>query len=166
VNFGISRKFSSKYKSQLTAYRFVYNKSVLADGVNDYAILNAPDSDSVLVVPAVVWEQQFSLPRHQTLRTEFQWSGGEGFRGALAMALAEWTFSEHWVLAVQNIYNYGHPSESRRIHYPLVSVVHFDGPTRVQLGYGRQQQGIFCVGGVCRVVPPSNGLSLSLTTQF
>ncbi|KRO71775.1 MAG: hypothetical protein ABR83_01310, partial [Cryomorphaceae bacterium BACL18 MAG-120924-bin36] len=79
VNFGISRKFSSKYKSQLTAYRFVYNKSVLADGVNDYAILNAPDSDSVLVVPAVVWEQQFALPRHQTLRTEFQWSGGEGF---------------------------------------------------------------------------------------
>lgn len=166
INFGISRKFSSKYKSQLTAYRFVYNKSVLADGVNDYAILDAPDSDSVLVVPAVVWEQQFALPRHQTLRTEFQWSGGEGFRGGLAMALAEWTISEHWVLAVQDIYNYGHPSESRRIHYPLVSVVHFDGPTRVQLGYGRQQQGIFCVGGVCRVVPPSNGLSLSLTTQF
>ena len=44
-----------------------------------------------------------------------------------------------------------------------------DGPGGmwcVQIGYGRQQQGIFCVGGVCRVVPPSNGLSLSLTTQF
>ena len=166
VNFSLSRKFSSKYKSQLTAYRFVYNKSVLADGVNDYAILAAPDSDSALVVPALAWEQQFALPNHQTLRTELQWSGGEGFRGAMAMFLAEYTLSEKWVVAVQDIYNYGHPSESRRIHYPLVSVVHFDGPTRVQLGYGRQQQGIFCVGGVCRVVPPSNGLSLSLTTQF
>lgn len=166
VNFGISRKFNSKYKTQLTAYRLVYNKSVLADGLNDYAILAAPDSDSAIIVPAVVWEQQFTLPHHQTLRTEFQWSGGQGYRGSLAMALAEYTVSEHWVIAVQDIYNYGHPSESRRIHYPLVSLVHFDGPTRVQLGYGRQQQGIFCVGGVCRVVPPSNGLSLSVTTQF
>lgn len=166
INLSVSRKFSKSYKSMLTAYRFVYNKSVLADGVNDYAILAAPESDSALVVPALVWEQQFALPNHQTLRTELQWSGGEGFRGAMAMFLAEWTLSETWVVAVQDIYNYGHPSESRRIHYPLVSVVHFDGPTRVQLGYGRQQQGIFCVGGVCRVVPPSNGLSLSLTTQF
>lgn len=166
VNFSISRKFSSKYKTQVTAYRLGYNKSVLADGLNDYAILAAPDSDSMLAVPAVVWEQQFALPNHQTLRTELQWSGGQGYRGAMAMFLAEYTLSEAWVVAVQDIYNYGNPSESRRIHYPLVSVVHFDGPTRVQLGYGRQQKGIFCVGGVCRVVPPSNGLSLSLTTQF
>jgi hypothetical protein len=110
VNFSLSRKFSSKYKSQLTAYRFVYNKSVLADGVNDYAILAAPDSDSALVVPALAWEQQFALPNHQTLRTELQWSGGEGFRGAMAMFLAEYTLSEKWVVAVQDIYNYGHPS--------------------------------------------------------
>jgi hypothetical protein len=82
------------------------------------------------------------------------------------MFLAEWTVSKAWTVAVQDVYNYGHPSESRRIHYPLLSVVHFDGPTRIQMGFGRQQQGIFCVGGVCRVVPPSNGLSLSLTTQF
>jgi hypothetical protein len=166
VNLSLSRKFSSKYKTQLTGYRFVYNKSVLADGLNDYAILDAPDSDSALVVPAVAWEQQFALPNHQTLRTELQWSGGQGYRGAMGMFLAEYTLSEKWVVAVQDIFNYGHPSESRRIHYPLLSVVHFDGPTRVQIGYGRQQQGIFCVGGVCRVVPPSNGLSLSLTTQF
>jgi len=84
----------------------------------------------------------------------------------MAMFLAEYTLSEAWVVAVQDIYNYGNPSASRRLHYPLLSVVHFDGPTRVQIGYGRQQQGIFCVGGVCRVVPPSNGLSLSFTTQF
>ena len=166
LNFSISRKFSSQYKSQFTAYRFVYNKSVLTDGVNDYSIIAAPDSDSALVIPALVWEQQFALPNHQTLRTELQWSGGQGFRGSLAMFLAEWTVSKAWTVAVQDVYNYGHPSESRRIHYPLLSVVHFDGPTRVQMGYGRQQQGIFCVGGVCRVVPPSNGLSLSLTTQF
>ena len=28
------------------------------------------------------------------------------------------------------------------------------------------QEGIFCVGGVCRVVPPSSGLSFSLTTSL
>jgi len=45
-------------------------------------------------------------------------------------------------------------------------VVYAVGTTRFQLSYGRQQRGIFCVGGVCRVVPPSNGVSLSVTTTF
>ncbi|MCT4623955.1 MAG: DUF6029 family protein, partial [Schleiferiaceae bacterium] len=41
-----------------------------------------------------------------------------------------------------------------------------NGPTRVQLGYGRQPSGIFCVGGVCRFVPASNGLQMSITSNF
>jgi hypothetical protein len=32
--------------------------------------------------------------------------------------------------------------------------------------YGRQQEGVFCVGGICRVVPASNGFSMLITTNF
>ena len=84
----------------------------------------------------------------------------------MAMGLLEWTISSNWTLAAQDIFNYGHPTPSRRLHYPIVSVIHFNGPTRFQIGYGRQQQGVFCVGGVCRVVPPSNGLSISITSSL
>ena len=166
VNASVARKFSKKFKSQLTLFNFQYNKTVLNDGVGDITLLEAPGTDSVIHVQAIVWENQFTLPKGQTLRTEFQWALADGFRGDMAMGLAEWTISPDLTLAVQDIYNYGHPSESRRIHYPIVSLIHFNGPTRVQIGYGRQQEGIFCVGGVCRVVPPSSGLSFSLTTSL
>ena len=36
----------------------------------------------------------------------------------------------------------------------------------MQLGYGKQREGLLCIGGVCRQVPASNGLTFSLTTSF
>jgi hypothetical protein len=40
------------------------------------------------------------------------------------------------------------------------------GGNRFTVNYGRQRAGIFCVGGVCRQVPASNGLSISVTSTF
>jgi len=34
------------------------------------------------------------------------------------------------------------------------------------LMYGKQREGIFCVGGVCRNVPASNGVTLTITSSF
>ena len=34
------------------------------------------------------------------------------------------------------------------------------------LQYGKQRAGVFCVGGVCRAVPASNGLTFSFTSSF
>lgn len=166
LNGSISHKFSKKHKSQISFFRLKYNKTVLNDGVGDITLLENPGMDSVITINAIVLENQFKLSNGQTIRNELQWSIADGFRGDMAMALIEWTINHDWTLAIQDIYNYGHPTPSRRIHYPIVSLIHFNGPTRVQVGYGRQQQGVFCVGGVCRVVPPSNGLSISLTTSL
>jgi len=166
LNGSISHKFSKKHKSQISFFRLKYNKTVLNDGVGDITLLENPGMDSVITINAIVLENQFKLSNGQTIRNELQWSIADGFRGDMAMALIEWTINHDLTLAIQDIYNYGHPTPSRRIHYPIVSLIHFNGPTRVQVGYGRQQQGVFCVGGVCRVVPPSNGLSISLTTSL
>ena len=166
LNASISHKFSKKYKSQITFYHLEYNKTVLNDGVGDITILENPGMDSVININAMVWENQFKIPNGQTIRSELQLALADGFRGDMAMALVEWTINHDWTIALQDIFNYGHPTPSRRIHYPILSLIHFNGPTRVQIGYGRQQQGVFCVGGVCRVVPPSSGLSISLTTSL
>ena len=166
LNASISHKFSKQYKSQITFYHLEYNKTVLNDGVVDITILENPGMDSVININAMVWENQFKIPNGQTIRSELQLALADGFRGDMAMALVEWTINHDWTLALQDIFNYGHPTPSRRIHYPILSLIHFNGPTRVQIGYGRQQQGVFCVGGVCRVVPPSSGLSISLTTSL
>ena len=51
-------------------------------------------------------------------------------------------------------------------NYYNVSVGYTQGATRLQVGYGKQREGLLCIGGVCRQVPASNGLTLSLTTSF
>jgi hypothetical protein len=166
VNVEFRKKFSKKSKGMLTLYDLRYNKTVLNDGVADAVLLANPGQDSLLTVRAAVAEFQHTLPNGQTLRYEAQWNTANGFRGDAVMGLVEWTVSDRWTVAVQEIYNYGHPSVGRRIHYPILSLIHFSGNTRIQINYGRQQQGIFCVGGICRVVPPSNGLAVSFTTSF
>jgi hypothetical protein len=63
-------------------------------------------------------------------------------------------------------YNYGNKESDKRIHYFYGSVGYIKNANRFSIGYGRQRAGIFCVGGVCRVVPASNGLTFSMTSTF
>lgn len=86
--------------------------------------------------------------------------------GSWAMGMIEWTPNTHVFLAVVDQYNYGNPVEDLKLHYFLVSAGYTDGPHRISLSYGKQRQGIFCVGGVCRQVPASNGVALSITSSF
>ncbi|HNR86553.1 MAG TPA: DUF6029 family protein, partial [Taishania sp.] len=72
----------------------------------------------------------------------------------------------HWMINVMDQYNFGNPKKSSRAHHPYITVAYVTGPTRVSVGYGRQRAGMFCVGGVCRYVPASNGLTLSVTHSF
>ena len=86
--------------------------------------------------------------------------------GSWAMGMIEWTPNTHVFLAVVDQYNYGNPVEDLKLHYFLVSAGYTSGPHRISLSYGKQRQGIFCVGGVCRQVPASNGVALSITSSF
>ena len=112
-----------------------------------------------------------------SVRFELQHLSTKQDHGNWATALAEFTFSPHWFVAAMDQYNYVTLSDTflqdgktevtpERLHYPIGSVGYIRSGTRFQVNYGRQRAGIFCVGGVCRTVPASNGLSLSITTTF
>jgi len=38
--------------------------------------------------------------------------------------------------------------------------------SKIMLSYGKQREGIVCIGGVCRQVPAANGLMLTITSSF
>src|SRR5690606_7110739 len=162
----VRKKISSKWKLIGTYYNITYNKSVLEDGVADQYIIGNPDIQEIAYVNAGVLELIYTFKPGHSVRMEAQAAFSEQYRGDMAMLLFEYGWSPHWFFSVQNIWNYGHPDASLRLHYPIGSVTYYRDNTRVQLSYGRQQEGIFCVGGICRVVPPSNGLSISVTTNF
>jgi hypothetical protein len=86
---------------------------------------------------------------------------GDWFAG-----LVEYSVSPNWFFAGLAQFNYGNPNEAMRLWYPTASLGYIRNATRITLGYGRQRAGIFCVGGICRNVPASNGLTISISSSF
>jgi hypothetical protein len=89
-----------------------------------------------------------------------------GDKGDWVTLVLEYTISPNWFFGFMDQYNYGNPNKDLRVHYAVGSVGWIKDATRITVNYGRQRAGLFCVGGVCRFVPASNGLTVSLTHSF
>lgn len=159
INLEISRKFGSKLKATLSILHFDYDKDLF----HQLTGFNASDD---VVAEVQVLDMSYKLRKKHTLRMEFQHCYTKQEFGSWAMVLAEYTIAPHYFIAVFDEYNYGNAEEAKRLHY-------FTGTAgvnwknyRIQAGYGRQRAGVLCVGGVCRVVPASNGFQLTITGSF
>ena len=155
-NVSIVRKFSKAFQLKLTYQNLFYNIDQL-QGKPGYEDIFA----NVMIA-----EGKFKFNRANTLRVEGQALFTEQHDGGWAAAVAEYTVSPHWTFSVLDQYNYGNKIEDKRIHYFTASVGYTEKATRVMLSYGRQREGLFCVGGICRVVPASNGIKLTLSSTF
>ena len=82
------------------------------------------------------------------------------------MMLLEYTISPNWFFAIQDMYNYGNYYEEKQLHYINTSFGFVKGANRFEIGYGKKRAGIFCVVGVCKEVPSSNGFSLNISSSF
>ena len=87
-------------------------------------------------------------------------------RGDWAFGLVEYTINPHWSFSVADKWNYGNPVPEFRDHYFTGTVSYIHDATRVMLSAGRQSEGVVCVGGVCRTVPASSGVTLTVSTSF
>lgn len=87
-------------------------------------------------------------------------------RGDWLFGLLEYTITPHWSISIADKWNYGNPVEEFRDHYFTGNITFIHEATRVMLSAGRQSEGVVCVGGVCRVVPASSGVSLTVSTSF
>jgi hypothetical protein len=108
----------------------------------------------------------YKLRKKHTIRAEAQWMKVQGDMGSWGMGLLEYTFAPSFFVAVWDEYNYGNPNPAKQLHYYGGTMGLIKGGNRISVGYGRQRAGIFCVGGVCRFVPASNGFSISITSTF
>ncbi len=169
VNVEIQRKFGKDFKATLTYVNLDYNQDVIerraTPGEKIYGIVNAN---------FVCLELWFKTSKSQSLRTELQYMAvthEEGAKKALqngdwVMALAEYTVAPHWYFTVFDEYNFGNYDPELRVHYPNASIAYSKDALRLQAGYGRVRGGILCVGGICRPVPASNGMTLNVTYTF
>ncbi len=113
-----------------------------------------------------ILDMTYKFSSKKALRAEFEGLFTKQHYGNWAMLMLEYTYSPHWFIAVYDQYNYGNADEHHRIHYFNTSAGYVKGSNRIQIGYGKQREGVICVGGVCRNVPASNGFTLTITSTF
>jgi len=155
-NVMITKKFSKKVKGRFTYANLVYNQDIIE---------GKPGAPKVYANIGIA-DVTYKFSTRHSLRTEVQALITEQDNGDWATLLLEYSYSPHWFVAFLDQYNYGNPDSDRQVHYYNASFGYNNKGNRISLSYGRQRAGIFCVGGVCRVVPASSGVFLSVTSSF
>jgi len=155
----IAKKLSSKVKIAAT-YGYVVFNPIIEGHAGDL-------HHNHVLVGDLTWK----MNKKNSLRFEAEWMGSDSKYDAAVddkrcgdwiMGLVEYNFAGKWFVSVSDQYAY---NDGVGNYYNL-SVGYTQGATRLQVGYGKQREGIICIGGVCRNVPASNGLTFSLTTSF
>lgn len=156
-NIEIKRKFNKKWKMGIKYFHFDFN--------NDVNIVSKT-AKGIIRSDIFVTDVTYKINRKHSIRMELQGLWTKKDKGNWATALIEYSISPRFFFAVMDQWNYGNPVESQRLHYIIGSAGYIMGASRIQLTYGRQREGIFCIGGVCRPVPATNGLTVTFTSSF
>ena len=157
LSFEVTKKFGKKVKGIFAYLYQTYNKDVIEGHYNEYGSVYSNIG---------IADVSFYLSKKTTLRFEAQGLWTKQDKGDWLAGLLELTLAPNWFFTIQDQWNYGNAETSQRIHYYLLSAGYTHKTSRISLSYGRQREGILCVGGVCRYVPASSGFTLSLSTSF
>ena len=156
INFEVHKKISKHLKTIFLLQNIFYNYDVLRGKVGH------EDVNANIAVTDITYK----INSGNTIKTQLQALFTEQDYGNWAMAFVQYTYKRKWFIAALDQYNYGNPLEYKRIHYYNFAVGYTSGPSRIQIGYGKQREGILCVGGVCREVPAMYGFTLNVSTSF
>jgi hypothetical protein len=169
INVNVTYKFNKSFYLIGSYFNIAINNDVSKVTETAHGIINAH---------IAVLEAGWKINKKHNLRAELQAlfttnKKMAGFnyqtdkdKGDWVTLVLEYTISPNWFLGFMDQYNYGNSNKDLRVHYAIGSFGWIKDATRVTLNYGRQRAGLFCVGGVCRFVPASNGLTVSLTQSF
>jgi hypothetical protein len=154
--FELSKKINKNNKFVLSYLYQVYDRNKLEGKIGQRQV----------TAHLGVMEYTLKLSGTKSLRFDVEHLYTEQDRGNWAMALVEYTVAPHWSVALFDEWNYGNDKKDFRIHYFNGSLTYVAGGTRLMIGWARQRAGLLCVGGVCRFVPASNGVTLTISSRF
>jgi hypothetical protein len=155
-NVEITHKFNQRWKAIFNYLNLVYNQDVI-EGHPGWPMVYSH---------IAIADVTYKISSNHSVRVELQNLMTRQDKKDWGMALVEYTIAPQWFFSVMDQYNYGNSDVDQRLHYYLASLGLTKGSNRISIAYGRQREGILCVGGVCRAVPASNGFQLSITSTF
>lgn len=150
----ITKKVNQKWLTGFSYINQYYNKKYIEDA--------AGEVNTQIVGAEATYK--FAGTRSVRLMAEHMWADYD--RKNWAAATLEFNLNTKFTVYAYDLYNYGNDLDYYRNHYYNVGGSFRKNATRLALNYGRQRGGLVCVGGVCRFVPESSGVSLSFNTSF
>lgn len=151
VNIEIRKKWSKKLSSIFSYINLYYNKDLL-EGKGKGEI-----SANIIVA-----ESTLKFKKGKALRAEVQHLSTTDDKKNWMAGTLEYNASTKLSFFAADMYNYGKTGN----HYYNFGSSYTKNKTRIALSYGKQREGLLCVGGVCRQVQAATGFNLSLATSF
>jgi uncharacterized protein DUF6029 len=156
ITIEIDKKFSRRFKS---IFKYIYQDY-------DIATMLGHDGDPDVQANIAIVDMTWKFTSKKSIRWEVQGLWTKEDKGDWAAALVEYTISPHWFFTIADQYNYGNKHSNEKLHYYTGSFGYTLKTTRFALTYGRQREGVVCVGGVCRQVPASSGFYVTISSSF
>ncbi len=155
INIQITKKATKNFKFVVIWQNLIFN----------YAVLRGEPEEKTVYGDVGILDMTYKIKPKNYIRLELETMQTHQDMGDWAMALIEYTISPHWFFSTSDQYNYQNP-KGLEAHYYNAAFGYKINATRLQFSYGRQREGVVCIGGVCRAVPATNGFMFSLTSSF
>ncbi len=153
INIEITKKISDKLSTGF-AYINQYNNLKLTT-----------DTFGIVQTNIVAGEATYKFNTTKSIRIQGEHMWADSDKRNWAASTVEYNFNSKFSVYASDMYNYGN-LDGNDNHYYNVGSAFRKNSTRIALSYGRQRGGLVCVGGVCRIVSESSGISLSLNSTF
>jgi len=150
ANIEIKKKWSKKLETTFSLQNIFDCLSLQS--------ISEPDVNATIVAMGLLYK----FAPQKSVRFKLEHLFVDNDKGNWASALAEFSFSSPYAFFISDLYNYG----TTGYHYFNFGTSITKKTTRFSLAFGKQREGLFCAGGVCRTVPASYGFTASLTTSF
>ncbi len=164
--FGFGQKFYTDYSVEIRKNVSKKWTSIFSYLQQYYNAKYVEESFGEINSNTLVWDNLYNFSGSKTLKVELQHQWADASFKNWVAGLIEYNLNSNWSVFNNNLYNYGNTDASKKINYYSFGTTYAKNATRVQLSYGRQRGGLVCIGGVCRFVPESSGLTLNINYSF
>lgn len=156
ANIEITKKFSKDFKMTAKYVYLQYDKDQI-EGTTGFGLIESH---------TVVLDMLYKLNKKQSFRLELQHLGTNQDFGSWMMGMLEYSLAPKWFFYVFDEINYNGLRVGVPIHYYNAGAAFVKNANRFSVNVGRQRAGLVCVGGICRIVPASSGVTFSVTSSF
>lgn len=130
-----------------------------------------PEYDDVYTItPFAEWLHK--IGKDKSLRIEAQYLNTDRDQGSFANVLVEYYFNKEWSMSIGDMVNVQPHRYDRMIiedavlHYPMFFFSYNHNNSFYTLSYLKQQEGVNCSGGICRVEPAFSGIRFTVSSNF